>query len=421
MHVIPASLQIPAFRRLLAASTLSVIGSLMTFVVLPVVAWQETGSSSTFAFVMAGGALGMLVAMPFGGVLADRFDRRRLMLAGDAAQVLVMSAMFLAVTTSAWWALPPIEFLATFVGSLFASAGPALRRDALTDDVRTQGSALFNAGMNGANLVGPLLGAAIYAFAGFGMVIAVDIVTFVLSFLLLLGLRMDTLPPGAGEDTDGVAALVRRTFADIASGLHVARVDPFLRRSLGAAMCGGLANGFLLVAVVPWLDRTLGLSTEWWGIAIATMGGAGLAGALFVARLGERVEPRRLIGIGAACFASGALLLLASPSTPRLMLAFVLIGFTNAALSVGTSTVTQRRVASSHQGRISSLFVCSHQLTQLVSTLVAGFSVDAMGPSAGMGVAVVMFVATAAMYWRSAGTADAPSTTFTEEQLALGA
>jgi MFS family permease len=91
--MLPGSLQIPAFRRLVAASTLSVTGSLMTFIVLPLVAWEATGSATTFGLVMTGGSIGMIVALPFGGLIADRFDRRRVMLAGDLVAIVVTAEL----------------------------------------------------------------------------------------------------------------------------------------------------------------------------------------------------------------------------------------------------------------------------------------------------------------------------------------
>ncbi|MCW2923214.1 MAG: major facilitator superfamily protein [Thermoleophilia bacterium] len=422
--MLPASLQIPAFRRLLAASTLSIVGSLMTFVVLPVVVWRETGSSTTFAFVLSGGALGMLVALPFGGVIADRFDRRRVMLCGDATSALVMGCTFAAVELRLWWTLPAISLVQTFLGSLFVSAGPALRRDVLAEDARTEGNALFMAGMSTANLVGPLLGGALYATAGFGAVVAVDLATFVASFLLVLGVRV---PPGLGvaarpeRGESGLRNAMRQTRVDIAAGIDVARRDPYLRCEVAACLAGGAANGLMLVAVVPWLDDVLGLSPSLWGIAISVMGGAGVAGSLAVARLGERVSTERLMSLGAVCFGAGALCFLGTPSVARIMVAFTLIGLTNTAINVAAGTATQRRVAASHQGRIGSLTTCAHQATQLVATLLAGLLLERVGVSAAMTASVVGFVVAATMHWRAARALRIAPTTFTEAQLALSA
>lgn len=393
----------------------------MTFVVLPVVAWEATGSAATFGLIMAGGAVGMLIAMPFGGVLADRVDRRRIMLVGDAVQVVLMLAMLVAVEHEAWWSLPFIELACTFVGSLFASAGPALRRDALPDELRTEGNALFSVATSSANLLGPVLGGTIYALAGFATVIAVDILTFVASFVLLLGLRMETRPPASGEAVVGLSDVTRRTIADIRSGLALATHDPFLRRSFGAALACGFGNGLVLVAIVPWFDVTLGLPPSWWGIAMATMGGAGVAGGLVVARIGERVALHRLLIAGSVTFAAGSLLLVVVSTPVGLIVGFALIGCTNAAFSVAVSTGTQRRVAASHQGRINSLSMCSFQISQLTATLIGVAVVDAVSPEVTMQAAVAAFVVGAVAYARAGRALARTAPRFSEDELALGA
>jgi MFS family permease len=419
--MLPASLQLPAFRRLLAASTMSTLGSLMTFIVLPIVVWEETGSGSAFAFVMAGGAIGMILAMPFGGVIADRYDRRRILLVGNVASLLIASVMFAAVEASAWWLLPFIELAATFLGSLFVSAGPALRREALTDDVRTQGTALFSAGMSAANLLGPLIGTAIYAAAGFGVVIAIDIATFAISFLLILGVRGIRTRAPRDEPNDTADGPIRLVMRDIRDGVSVVRRDGFLARMLAGNFVSGLANGMLLVSVVPWLDAALGLPTTMWGTLIAAMGGASLVGSLVMARTGERIPSHVMMTAGSATFVLGAACLLGTPSVPRLFFGFVVIGFVNAMYAVGVNTLVQRRVSATFQGRVGSLTMCVTQAAQLISVLVAGFMLEPVSPRVTMSIAVALFCTAAFIWWRSAVASRTMAAAFSDEELALSA
>lgn len=420
--MVPASLRIPAFRRLLGAMTLSALGSMMTFIVLPLVAWHETGSTSTFAFILAAGALGMLVAMPFGGVITDRFDRRRVMLVGQVLQLVVITSMLLAVRAELWWLLPAVELLQTTLGSLTSSAGPALRRDVLTDDVRTEGTALQTAAMSGVQLFAPLLGGALYGVVGFTMVMMIDLACVALALVLVLGLRLDpsvTRPTSAGAGATG--SPLRRAGADIADGLRIARRDPFLRLDLLGMATSGISNGIVLVAMVVWFEQHLGLPAEMWGASLAIMGTSGLVASLVIARIGERVESWRLMVLGTVPFVGGALLLLGHPGIPRIVVAFVLVGFTNVMLSIASATIVQRRVASSHQGRINSLMMCSAQATQLVASLGAGLFLDAIGSGPAMQVAVAVLCTTATIYAAAGFAARTPTRAFTEDELALSA
>ena len=416
MHgeMIPASLRIPAFRRLLFADTLSVLGSMMTFIVLPIMAWSSTGSGATFALTMSGGTLGMLLMMPFGGVIADRFDRRRVLMCGDACQMLLTLTMAIAVNWHQWWVLPFITLAQSGLGSRFVSAGPALRRDALADDVRGQGNALMSAGESTASLCGPLAGVALYGLTNFTTVVVVDLLTFMASFVLIAGIRLPsavTNPTAAASEGSSSAdavdprtasAMVRRTMDDLAEGLRLVRADGFLRRSLAANLVNGVANGLMLICIVPWLDVELGIATSWWATLIAIMGGSSLVTALVLARVAERIAIGRQFSVGASLFFFGGLCLLDTPSVPRLCTAFILIGCANPWISVPYSTAVQRRVAGTHQGRVASLMSCSQRLPQFVAMVVGGAVMGSVGVGNLMMIVPVGFCLAACIYLASA-------------------
>ena len=429
VDVLPASLQIPAFRRLVAASTLSVTGSLMTFMVLPLVAWEATGSATTFGLVMTGGSIGMIVAMPFGGLIADRFDRRHVMLWGDLMAIIVTGAMLLAVLGQHWLLLPVLSMVQTLAGSLFSSAGPALRRDVLTDDVRAQGTAIQSGAISAANLLGPLAGVALYGLLGFAAVVVIDLVTFAISFLLLLGIRLPadvTHPAQDAADPEHLAKVrpsgpIRAVAVDLAGGLDVARRDAYVRWFLYSQLANGVGNGLLVLAVIPWLTQHLGMPASAWGTIVAAMGASSLVGSVVVARIGNRVAPATLMLVGLPPFLVGTCMLLGSPGSVRLHAAFVLIGLTNAALQIGMSTIQQQRVASTHMGRVSALNVMSFQATQGVATALGAGAIALFGPAAVIDGVVVVFIINSVLLARCARLARVGATVIRDDELTLGA
>lgn len=181
-----------------------------------------------------------------------------------------------------------------------------------------------------------------------------------------------------------------------------------------------MANGLFLVVLVPWFDVVLGMPAEWWSVAVAIIGGSGLVAALVAARLGERLPPHRLIVIGAIAPTLGTLMLVGTPSSPRIVAGFVLIGCM-VMIGIGGATLVQRRVASSHQGRINSLSVCSMQGSQLVGVLLAGALIDSIGPAVAMYVMIAGFCTASMLELFVARAARVAPTTFSEEQLAISA
>jgi MFS family permease len=310
------------FRLVFASRTVTALGTQASEVALLVQAKQLTGSP------LAVGLLGVVELVPlvvfglYGGVLADRFDRRALMRWGEVA--LGVCAVLLLVNAllpkPVLWPLYAVSAVMMAAASLqrpsFDASMPRLvRRDQLT-----AATALLSMSQNASFLLGSALGGVLAVTPGPWLVYGVDGVCFAVSFGLLTGLR--PLPMPAGDDhvswrgiTTGLRYAVRRQdllgsyLADLAAMIfaYPNALFPFLAAQLHAPWATGLmfaapsVGAFGVTVFSGWMGRVrrhgvaIALSAGAWGVMMA---GFGLSPDLYVALA-------CLIAAGAADMVSG--------------------------------------------------------------------------------------------------------------------
>ncbi len=204
----------PYFRRFFASRFISNVGNGMQPIALAFGVLAIPGATPTsLSIVLAATAVAVLVVLPFGGALADRYGAARLVGAADmmiSALVLTQAVLFITDTAS----VPVLAVLALGVGALNGLWYPAFA--ALTPDVvaaeRLQpANALVSIAQNVGYILGASTGGAIVAFAGSGVALAVDAASFIIAGLLVWSLRHLSRRRHTGESM----------LADIVSGWGV--------------------------------------------------------------------------------------------------------------------------------------------------------------------------------------------------------
>lgn len=204
----------PRFRRFFASRFISNVGNGMQPIALAFGVLAIPGATATsLSIVLATTAVAVLLVLPFGGALADRYGAARLVGAADISiSVLVITQAVLFITGTA--SIPVLAFLALGVGALNGLWYPAFA--ALTPDVvaaeRLQpANALVSIAQNVGYILGASTGGAIVALAGSGVALAVDAASFVIAGLLVWSLRHLSQRRHSGESM----------LADIVSGWGV--------------------------------------------------------------------------------------------------------------------------------------------------------------------------------------------------------
>ena len=340
----------------------------MSFVAMGYLAYDLTGSATRLGLVHGAQAVPMLVLALFGGVVADRLDRKRVMQAGQllAGAVGLFVAFTVWTNTATWIHLLAMGFV---YGTVFAVTMPA-RQAAIPQvvDRRHVGNAVA---LNGALLsttflIAPGIGGALYALAG------ADVVFFLIAGLGFLSVALTgTLPSLKPSEHK-----VRAVFSEIRAGLDYVGRTPTIRLLLTLTLItASLAIPFrfvLPVFVVDVYER----GPEALGLLVSIMGMGSLAGSLVLASM--RKTRRGVILILAGGLSSVALLVISAvPVFAVTALLMVVLGVADTSRRTLTHTLIMERGDPEYRGRTMSLYLMTFGLVPLV-VMPIGFAIGVM-------------------------------------------
>jgi MFS family permease len=329
----------------------------------------------------------------YAGVIADRFDNRKLVMATQAAQMVVSIALTALVYSG--WENIPATFALAFVGGaalvLDAPGRQSLTFQMVGRDELPNAIALNTGLFNGARIIGPAIAGVIIAAAGVGICFAVNTVTF-LAVLTALALMREGDLFKVERDPEP-----KRALAAIREGVSFAWHHPELRLVL---LILGVAStvGFNFHVILPVLtSETLNAGPEVFGALSACFGAGALLGALIQAARGKASWKALLLG--ATLFSSG-LVALAPVETVALagFILFVIgVGFT--VWVSNTSALLQLRSPDRLRGRVMSLFMFAFAGLAPFGGLFAGWLMHVGGTQLALSLGGVASLGVVAYAW----------------------
>jgi MFS family permease len=294
----------PRFRRLLASLAVSQAGDWLYNLALLAFVYERTHSSAWLGVTTAARILPIVVCGPLGGVLSDRHDRRRLMIASDAVRLGLMLALAGVAAAGLPIVLAPvIAALATAASSPYlpcvAATTPRLVDDADLAAANGARSAIQQICI----VAGPGFGAVLLMLGSPAVAFALNGATFALSAVLVA-----TLPAGPlfapSADPEQAPNVVR----ELREGASALLEQPAALRLVGADLVYSAIYGAETVLLLM-LSRDLGLGDHGYGLLLAAFGLGGVAGAALAGRVADGRRQRIvLVGAMAAVALTTALL-----------------------------------------------------------------------------------------------------------------
>lgn len=370
-----SSLTVPNYRRYYAGQAVSMIGTWMQAVAQAWLVLQLTGSGTALGSVVALQTLPVLLLGPYGGVVADRLDKRRLMIGLQTMMgvlALVLGVLTVTDTVELWH----VYVLAFLLGLNNSFENPARQSFVLEmvgpEDLRNAVS-LNSVLVNAARAIGPAIAGLVIATGGLGICFLVNALSFVAVVSSLARLDVAALRPSPPAP---------RAPGQLRAGLaYVAGTPTLLIPLLMMALVGCLAYEFQVV--LPVLARdTFGGEATVYGFMTAAMGVGAVLGGLYVAARGRTGIPAL---IGAATLFG--VVIGAAALAPVLWLELVLLVLVGAAsvgfLSVGNSTL-QLEAAPHMRGRVMALWAVAFLGSTPLGGPVAGAVAEHFGGRAGL-------------------------------------
>jgi len=315
----------PRFGRLLGALAASQLGDWLYNLALLAYVQERTHSTVWLGITTAARVGPMVVGGPIGGLIADRFDRRRLMFASDVIRAGIMGALVLVALAGLPVALVPLlAAAATLAGIAYPPSIAAVTpRLVAADDLAAANGARGTIAPTCVAL-GPALGAVLLLIGPPPVAFAINAATFVVSGLLVASIPASAAfarSESAGESPlDGLGAIA----SELREGARALCAAPEAGWIVSADVAGSFVYGALTVLLLLVAER-LGLGAGGYGYLLAGLGLGGIAGATVAGRLGS-VAGRRSTLAAALVVMAAPVLVLAVATSPLAAIAAGVVG-----------------------------------------------------------------------------------------------
>jgi MFS family permease len=392
------------FGLLWAGGLISETGDWFLLVGLPVWVLQLTGSSLVTASVFLVGLLPGLVVGPLAGVLVDRWDRRRTLVAVSLAQAAFLLPLLAVDGRDRLWIVYLVMAVEAALAQLNDPARNALVPTLVGPDDLVGANALIGLNNNLARLVGSPLGGVLVELAGLPGLVIGDAASFLLgaALLALVGRRSSPRPtwrpgprwsppwrrqgPRRGSVADRAAGGVGLSTGlgqEWVDGLRVVLGNRELRWGLVVNGLAGVAQGIFTVLFVLFVTRELGGAGAEVGLLRGVQAVGGLLGGVLVVALARRMVAERLLGLSLLAFAAVDLAIWNGPlvtSAGWLYLGlFVAAGIPGIGVLTGLTSLVQERTGEAYLGRVFATYLGSFNGLMALGMLLAGLLGDAVG------------------------------------------
>lgn len=368
------------FTFLISGQISSLMGNYALKFALSMYVLEQTGSAGIFAGLLALSMLPTILLSPLGGILADRANRRNIMVGLDLLSGLFVLAAGLILSSgllpSSGGDLSLIGALLIILSVLAAFESPTVQAcvpQMLSGDNLLKGNALVSQVSAVSGLIAPFLGSLLYSAVGILPVLWAAAACFFLTALLECFIRLNYQKP---QKAPGLLSVIREDFSD--SMRFLRRKEPDILKLLLLAALVSLFVAGTTVVGFPYLVRTvLGLSPEYYGAAESAMGLSAILGTLSVALLAGKLLLRHLalvfVSFGLCLIPSGLAFLLPLGTLSRyfvLLIMFCASQLGCCIFSTYAITLVQGRTPQQLMGKVMAyvytLSMCAQPLGQLM-------------------------------------------------------
>jgi CRP-like cAMP-binding protein/sugar phosphate permease len=355
------------FSLLWLAQLISTIGSSLADLAAGILVFRLTGSALSVGLMLMATALPSLVLGLVAGVFVDRFDRKRIMIISDLLRAGLVAMIPLVVSTFGIAGLYVVVLVNAGVGQFFDPAHESVVPDVAAEDELAAANSFLSISSFGSTAIGFAAAGLLATTASIEIAFYVDSLTFLVSAVLLLGVRVGPIV------AEGVAT-VGNVVANLRDGIRHLTRTPVLRSALLTGIPVYASFGLWNVLLLPFAIVALGATEFEYGVQEALTSVGFVVGSLLMARYADRLPEGQwivasVIGMGVVGVAYGLV--------DSIALAFVLVsisGFLNAPASIARRLVMQRNTPREVCGRVFAAFFVARDVVFLIGMALAGLA-----------------------------------------------
>lgn len=388
-----SSLQVRNFRIYYAGQTASMVGTWVRRTALGWVVYEMTGSRALLGTVMGLALLPMFLLSPLAGTIADRVDKRRMVVYTQLLAA-TSSALIALLLLTGWAQLWHLMALATLGGVAFAFEVPA--RQAFVGELvgrqhLLNAVALNSVLVNSSRVVGPALAGLVMAAVGAGWCFLLDAASYLVVTATLLTLRLPPHRPPA-----------RRTshWQDLLEGFREVHRNHTVRTLL-LLLCLMGVFGWACQTLMPAIAQDLLRLGEWeYGLLMAMFGVGAIAGALVVAARADADTSRLQVFGGLWLLCAGALAVAASRHPVPMGAGLAVAGFGAVMFMSTSNSLVQTSVDDALRGRIMGIWSVGFGGALPAGTFLAGWVAQSVSPYLTIAVFAGILAAASLLVWR---------------------
>jgi MFS family permease len=369
------SFEYRSFRLFFTGQTISQVGNWMTQIALALFVLELTKDGVAVGFLVACQFLPVLLIGPWAGLLADRSDKRRLLLRTQSMAMLQSFALAGLATMDH----PPIAglYALAMVGGLATALDNPARRSFVVEMVpeeHVQNAVSLNTAlMTGSRIFGPALAGLVIATAGYSWAFGIDAVSYIAVLWSLWRINSDDLRP---------APPAARGKGQVREGIRYMRSVPELRISLVMmAIVGTLAFNFSVVLPI-FVTRSLDGSPAQFTLLFSALSVGSMAAALWAAR--RSVIRLRHIVVDSFAYGGALLGLAAMPNLAAAFPVALFVGGSSVVFMTTSTTLLQLRATPSMRGRVLALQAMVFLGSTPIGGPILGWVCEHLGARAGL-------------------------------------
>ncbi len=354
---------------------MSLVGTWMQTVALGWLVLEMTGSGTALGAVVAAQFLPILLLGPYGGLLADRLDKRRLLMATQAVLGATALALGLLVVTGAveLWMVVVVAVVFGLVTACDNPTRQAFSLEMVGPERLRNAVSLHSTMVNVARAAGPAVAGVVIATAGTGICFLINAASYAAVLAALWSMETGTLRP---------ATPAVREPGQVREGLrYVGRTPGLLVPLIMLALIGTLAYEFQVV--LPLLATgPFGGDAATYGVLTSAMGAGAIAGGLVVAGHGR--TGLRPLTTAAAVFGAAILAVALSPTLPVAVVALAATGAASITFLATGNTTLQLASEPRFRGRVMALWTVAFLGSTPIGAPIVGAISEHMGPRGGL-------------------------------------
>jgi len=365
-----SSLTIRNYRLWVVGQGISLSGTWMQTVAQGLLVLQLTGSGTALGLVTALQTIPVLLFGPWGGVVADRFPKRRILYVTQAVSSVLALLLGILVATGAI-RIEMVYLFALCLGTVSAVDNPTRQAfvvEMVGKDEIVNAVSLNSTEINLARVVGPAIAGILIASVGLAACFLINGLSFLAVLAVLMAMRAEELRP---------TPIGPRVPGQLRQGLRYVRASPVIRTILVMMAIIGTFTYEFSVSLPLFAEVTFRQGPAMYAAMTAAMGLGAVVGGLYTASQG--IGSLRRLTMSALLFGVTVLLAAVAPTLPLALLALVAVGFCSIGFtSLGNATL-QLTSSAEMRGRVMALWTVAF----LGSTPVGGPVIGAIGEHVG--------------------------------------